>query len=162
MSISVAITHGRTWYLLIYRYVEKSLDLRGMQIHCLCYTYYLVFYRQHCLENSTYNYMRTTSHFQQISYELCSDRSPTPVFLVLTRIGETWQYGCNLSRRSNLTSADGDQQLHQHVVDGLACCLKDINIVVSDGRCDRYSCLAVGEPRTLDNLVYIAVDSDRR
>lgn len=82
---------------IIYRHVEKSLNLRGVEIH-----------RDDVV---------TPSGLQHIGDKLRRDWRSALVLLVLTRIGEVWDDGCDAAGAGRLAGVDHDEKLHEPVVD---------------------------------------------
>jgi hypothetical protein len=89
----------RTWFRIqiIHRHVEEPLDLARMQIH-----------RDNVI---------TTRCLQHIGYQFRAYGSPRFVFLVLPRVGEVRDYGCNAPGGCGLASVDHDEQFHEPVID---------------------------------------------
>lgn len=63
---------------IIHRNIKEPLNLTSMQIHR--------------------NNMITPGRLQHIRNQLRTDRRPTLIFFILTRIGEVWDDGCDASR----------------------------------------------------------------
>lgn len=82
---------------IVYRNVEESLDLAGMQIHG--------------------DDMVTSGSLQHVGHQFCCDRSSRFVFLVLASVREVGNHSSDSACRSRFTRVNHDQQLHQRIVD---------------------------------------------
>jgi hypothetical protein len=61
--------------------------------------------------------MITARRLQHIGYQFRGYRCSALVFLVLARIGEVRDHGCDATGRGGLAGVDHDEELHKAVVD---------------------------------------------
>lgn len=98
---------------VVHRYVEKPLNLTGVQIHC--------------------NDMIATSNCDHVRHQFRSDRRARFVFLVHPGVGETRDDRRDATSRGSLAGGDEDKELHKHVVHIAAARLDDEDVLITNG-----------------------------
>jgi hypothetical protein len=79
------------------RYVEETLNLTGMEIHC--------------------DDVVATGGLEHIGHEFRCNGRTRLVLLVLAGVWEVWNHSSNAACRCGLACVDHDQQLHERIVD---------------------------------------------
>lgn len=82
---------------IVDRHIEEPLYLASMQIHC--------------------DNMVAPRRLQHIRNQLRGDGRPGLVFLVLARVGEVRDHGCDAAGGRSLAGVDHDEEFHEAVVD---------------------------------------------
>ena len=110
---------------MIHRYVEKALNLLGVQIH-----------RQ--------NAVGPGSH-QQIGHELGRDRHARLILPILSGVAVKWQHRCDAVGAGPFERVHNDEQLHQVMICWRAGRLNHKHILTSDVFLDLGKRFSVGE-----------------
>jgi hypothetical protein len=117
-------------YSLVYRDIEKALDLRRVQIHCLRDPHQKF---GPCIDlKETYDKMVAPRALQHVCDKLCGDGRATLVLLVLTRIGEEGDHGGDPPGAGNLACVDHDAEFHERRVDRVTSSLDDVDVIFAD------------------------------
>jgi len=119
--LGVEIVHGN---------IEETLNLAGVEIHC--------------------NHMVAPGSLKHVGHEFGCDGRARLVLLVLARIWEVRNHGCDPACRCRLACIDHDQELHEGIVD-VAWRRR-----LQDEHCRLVSRLSSTVPRIIGHTIFIS------
>lgn len=96
------LQHTRLSIQIVNRNVEEALNLACVKVHG--------------------DDMIAASSLEHVGHQLGGDRSTALVFLILARVGEVGDDGCDTASGGRLASVYHDEKLHEPVVDVIGSC----------------------------------------